>query len=30
MAVNKISRTVAEQIELLKTRGMLIKDEHIL
>jgi abortive infection bacteriophage resistance protein len=28
MAVNKDSRTVAEQITLLKSRGMLIKDEQ--
>jgi abortive infection bacteriophage resistance protein len=28
MAVNKVSRTIAEQITLLKTRGMLMKDEQ--
>jgi abortive infection bacteriophage resistance protein len=28
MAVNKVSRTIAEQIALLKARGMLIKDEQ--
>ena len=28
MAINKISRTIAEQIALLKKRGMLMKDEQ--
>ena len=28
MATNKDSRTIAEQISLLKKRGMLIKDEE--
>jgi abortive infection bacteriophage resistance protein len=28
MAVNKDSRTIAEQITLLKSRGMLMKDEQ--
>jgi len=28
MAINKISRTIAEQIGLLKSRGMLMKDEQ--
>ena len=28
MAINKVSRTIAEQIALLKKRGMLIKDEQ--
>ena len=29
MAVNKVSRTIAEQIALLKTRGMLVEDEQM-
>jgi abortive infection bacteriophage resistance protein len=28
MAINKVSRTIAEQIALLKSRGMLMKDEQ--
>jgi hypothetical protein len=28
MAINKVSRTIAEQIALLKKRGMLMKDEQ--
>ena len=28
MATNKVSRTIAEQISLLKSRGMLVKDEQ--
>jgi len=29
MAINKVSRTIAEQIALLKKRGMLMKDEQM-
>jgi len=29
MTTNKVSRTIAEQIALLKSRGMLIKDEQM-
>ena len=28
MAINKVSRTIAEQIALLKSRGMLMNDEQ--